>query len=129
MQGALYAGTVIIAELADVGNYVVQVRRGNLFGIQDEVAVGESGLRRARQVQDNLQELAEVEHVSERAHDPGRQAMEEEGQIVLYVPFKLLCLLFHQLCITYREGFSRLRKYWWKRVSLVSSGWKEVTRR
>ena len=78
MQGALYAGTVIIAELADVGNYVVQVRRGNLFGIQDEVAVGESGLRRARQVQDNLQELAEVEHVSERAHDPGRQAMEEE---------------------------------------------------
>jgi hypothetical protein len=57
VQGALYAGPVVIAEAADAGGHVLDVLLADFGGAQSHLSIYETGLRHAAQVQDYFQQL------------------------------------------------------------------------
>ena len=60
VQGALDAGAVVVAEAADARGDVVDVGLAHLFVVEDDFLARETGLGRASQVEDYLQQLAQI---------------------------------------------------------------------
>ena len=84
MQRALDAGAVIVAELTDVVGDVLQVGRGNRVVREQHLAPGHARLRLTTQIQDDLEQLARVYALMQRAGQVGRQGARE--QLDLFVP-------------------------------------------
>ena len=60
VQGALNPGPIIITEATDAGDYLINVLFIDFLGVEDYLPMSKAGFRRSPQVQDNLQEFADV---------------------------------------------------------------------
>ncbi len=84
MQGALDPGAVVIAEVTDALDHVLDVGIGDRHPVEDDLAVDEARLGLPAEVEHHLEQVPPVGRGGlggER--DPGREGLEEEGQLLL----------------------------------------------
>ena len=97
MQGSLDPRAIVVAELADVVGHVLEVGRRYGMVREEHLATGNPRLRLATQVEHDLEQLARMDALVERARQVGRQRTREE--LDLFVPVHsagLLSCLCHQ---------------------------------
>ncbi len=84
MQGALDAGAVVVAKVADALGDVLEVVVGHLDGVEDDLAVGEPGLGLASQVEHDLKEIAALLRAQPHGDgDAWRKRFNEEVELLL----------------------------------------------
>ncbi len=82
VQGSLDAGPVVIPERSDAGGHELKILGGDRGVAQDHLFLGEARFGLAAEVQHDLQQVAEIRQLVDRAIQVRWQRLEQEVQLV-----------------------------------------------
>ena len=82
MEGALDAGAVVVAEVADAVGDELEVFFGDFFAAEDDFAAGVARFGQASEVHDDFEEVGSAFLGAQSFDDAWREGIEEEVQVV-----------------------------------------------
>ena len=87
VEGALDAGPVVVAEIADLVGDVIEVAAADFFLVKVQVAGQEAGLGGPAQIEHHFEEFDDVVPFPKLVGNPGRQHLQQHIQLPLHRPF------------------------------------------
>lgn len=82
MEGALDAGAVVAAEVADAVSHELEVVFGDFFAGEDDLAAGVAGFGKAAEVHDDFEEVGTAFFGTQGLDDARWKGIEEEVEVV-----------------------------------------------